>query len=137
MLKFVLIEETETRVLYAYYPEGSFESGTISFDKTARKGAIETLADPDKHQIYAMKALKRIHEMATQQSFEKEGLIEETAVSGRKRTYAITRKGLDAYHEELDRLRACILDAETQDDAFLAEPAPCQLPGDAIPAPSL
>ena len=69
--------------------------------------------------------------------FEKEGLIEETAVSGRKRTYAITRKGLDAYHEELDRLRACILDAETQDDAFLAEPAPRQLPGDAIPAPSI
>ena len=75
MVKFVLIEETETRILYAYYPEDSFESGTISFDKKAEIGAIEVLASQDKHQIYAMKALKRIREMAIQQSFEKEGLI--------------------------------------------------------------
>lgn len=69
--------------------------------------------------------------------FEKEGYIAETEVQGRKRTYAITSRGLRAYHEELERLRACILDAETPDDAFLSEPAPRQLPGQEIPAPSL
>lgn len=44
--------------------------------------------------------------------FEKEGYIEEIAVSGRKRTYQITQTGLKAYHDELERLKACLLDAE-------------------------
>lgn len=69
--------------------------------------------------------------------FEKEGFIEETAVSGRKRTYAITQKGLDAYNEELARLKSCIADAETPDDAYLADAAPRQLPGQETPAPCI
>ena len=44
--------------------------------------------------------------------FEKEGYIAETEVDGRKRTYRITSKGLDAYRAELERLRACIADAD-------------------------
>lgn len=44
--------------------------------------------------------------------FEKEGYIAEIAVSGRKRTYQITEIGLKAYEEELQRLRACLVDAE-------------------------
>ena len=44
--------------------------------------------------------------------FEKEGFIAETEVEGRKRTYRITGKGLDAYRAELERLRACIADAD-------------------------
>ena len=44
--------------------------------------------------------------------FEKEKYIRETAVEGRKRTYEITGKGLDAYREELKRLKQCVLDAE-------------------------
>lgn len=44
--------------------------------------------------------------------FEKEGYIAEIAVSGRKRTYQITEIGLKAYYEELERLKACLLDAE-------------------------
>ena len=44
--------------------------------------------------------------------FEKEGYIAETEVEGRKRTYRITAKGLDAYRTELDRLRSCIADAD-------------------------
>ena len=44
--------------------------------------------------------------------FEKEGYIAETEVEGRKRTYRITGKGLDAYRAELERLRACIADAD-------------------------
>ena len=38
------------------------------------------------------------------------GLIEETEVDGRKRTYRITPKGREAYREELERLRACVRD---------------------------
>ena len=44
--------------------------------------------------------------------FEKEGYIAETEVEGRKRTYRITSKGLTAYRAELERLRACIADAD-------------------------
>ena len=44
--------------------------------------------------------------------FEKEGYIAEIAVSGRKRTYQITEVGRKAYLEELERLKACLLDAE-------------------------
>ena len=46
--------------------------------------------------------------------FEKEGYLRETAVDGRKRTYQITPAGLDAFDAELDRLKRCILDAETE-----------------------
>ena len=44
--------------------------------------------------------------------FEQEGYITEIAVSGRKRTYQITEIGLKAYYEEVERLKACLLDAE-------------------------
>ena len=43
---------------------------------------------------------------------EKEGYIREIQVEGRKRTYAITPKGVAAYREELARLKQCVLDAE-------------------------
>lgn len=42
------------------------------------------------------------------------GLIEETEVDGRKRTYRITQKGREAYLEELERLRACVRDGEEE-----------------------
>ena len=44
--------------------------------------------------------------------FEEVGLIRETAVEGRKRTYRITSRGTDAYNAELGRLTACLRDAE-------------------------
>ena len=46
--------------------------------------------------------------------FQDEGLIEETKVDGRKRTYRLTGKGLAAYREELDRRRACVADGEEE-----------------------
>lgn len=75
MLKFVLIEERENKVFYEYYPEGGSESGIVSFNKKTGNGGIETLANNDKHQRYALKALKRIREMASKNSFEKEGMV--------------------------------------------------------------
>lgn len=47
--------------------------------------------------------------------FQEEKLIEETAVSGRKRTYRITEKGRTAYREELARLHACLYDAQAEE----------------------
>ena len=44
--------------------------------------------------------------------FEKEKLIQETEVDGRKRTYRITAKGMEAYSTELGRLRRCLENAE-------------------------
>ena len=42
------------------------------------------------------------------------GLIEETEVDGRRRTYRITPKGRAVFQEELDRLRACAADGEEE-----------------------
>ncbi len=42
--------------------------------------------------------------------FQDEGLIAETSVEGRKRTYRLTSKGRAAFEEELARLRACVDD---------------------------
>lgn len=44
--------------------------------------------------------------------FQDEGLIAETSVDGRKRTYQITERGREAFREELERLRACVDDGE-------------------------
>ncbi len=44
--------------------------------------------------------------------FEKEKYIRETDISGRKRTYAITPRGVNAYEAELSRLQFCIRDAQ-------------------------
>ncbi len=44
--------------------------------------------------------------------FEKEKWIKEVEVEGRKRTYRITDKGLNAYEQELRRLQQCAQDAE-------------------------
>lgn len=44
--------------------------------------------------------------------FEKERYIRELSVEGRKRTYEITGKGFEAYRNELNRLKQCVLDAE-------------------------
>ena len=43
--------------------------------------------------------------------FQTEGYIRETAVKGRKRTYAITNAGLNAYQTEMHRLWRCVMDA--------------------------
>ena len=44
--------------------------------------------------------------------FQDARLIEATEVDGRKRTYRITSKGRTVYMNELNRLRACLLDGE-------------------------
>ena len=48
--------------------------------------------------------------------FEEEQLIREVNVLGRKRTYRLTDKGRALYGDELERLRACIADAESEEE---------------------
>ena len=44
--------------------------------------------------------------------FQTEKYIREIQVSGRKRTYSITEKGIQAYKDELERLCQCVADAQ-------------------------
>ena len=75
MLKFTMVENKEGNVLYRYFPEGGADYGVIFFSEKTGDGSIETLAKNDRHQRYAMKLFKRIREMASKGSFEKEGIV--------------------------------------------------------------
>ena len=46
--------------------------------------------------------------------FQEEGIIRETAVEGRKRTYAITDRGRALYRQELSRLKLCVADGDRE-----------------------
>lgn len=46
--------------------------------------------------------------------FEKEKYIREIEVEGRKRTYAITDRGREALRTEVERLRTCLQDAQSE-----------------------
>ena len=46
--------------------------------------------------------------------FQEEGLIQETEVDGRKRTYRITERGRALYRQELSRLKLCVEDGERE-----------------------
>ena len=45
--------------------------------------------------------------------FEEEKYIKEIAVEGRKRTYIITKRGKEAYDDEVLRLEKCLEDANS------------------------
>ena len=47
--------------------------------------------------------------------FEEEGLIRETAVEGRRRTYAITDRGRGMFRQELSRLKLGVADGEREE----------------------
>ena len=50
--------------------------------------------------------------------FEKEKLIRETKVEGRKRTYAITERGRALFRQELSRLKLCVRDGDREGDGL-------------------
>ena len=47
--------------------------------------------------------------------FREEAFIRETEAEGRKRTYSITSKGIEAYMQERQRLRRCLSDADAEE----------------------
>lgn len=75
MLKFTMVENKNGKASYRYFPEGGADYGTVTFSEKTGDGSIETLAKNDRHQRYAMKLFKRIREMASKGSFEKEGIV--------------------------------------------------------------
>lgn len=75
MLKFMLVEETDEKVVYKYYPENGENSGVVSYDKKANRCSIITLSKADKYQRYAQKMISKIREYASGGFFEKEGKI--------------------------------------------------------------
>ncbi len=48
--------------------------------------------------------------------FEDEKYIREVKVEGRKRTYAVTDKGRQAYVDEVARLQRCVADAASEEE---------------------
>ena len=46
--------------------------------------------------------------------FQEEGFIQEMAVEGRKRTYAITDRGRALCRQELSRLKLCVADGDRE-----------------------
>ena len=50
--------------------------------------------------------------------FQEEELIRETAVEGRKRTYAITDRGRALFRQELSRLKLCVADGDREEDGL-------------------
>ena len=78
---------------------------------------LETLTES---MFYVLMALLRQARCGTEiadfvaAKFEEVGLIRETAVEGRKRTYVLTDEGRARYEEELVRLRSCLADAEEE-----------------------
>ena len=75
MLKYKLLDETTEAVVYEYFPEGSSNSGVISFDKKKDKCGIVTLSVADKHRRYAQKMFSKIRDCASKNSFPKEGIV--------------------------------------------------------------
>ena len=51
--------------------------------------------------------------------FQEAGLIEETDTFGRRRDYRLTERGRQAYEQELERLRRCVRDAESEEQGAL------------------
>lgn len=48
--------------------------------------------------------------------YQEEGFLKEVAVEGRKRTYQLTEAGEKRYQEEVARLRACVADANSEEE---------------------
>ena len=48
-------------------------------------------------------------------NFQKEGLIVKKDTEGRKITYGMTGRGEEVYQKEIERLKACIADAESEE----------------------
>ena len=75
MLKFSLMKETAEEVVYKYHPEGSPDFGIISYDRKAKKCNVTTPSKKDKRLKYAQKMFARIRECASNDLFQKEGVI--------------------------------------------------------------
>ena len=75
MLKYNLIRDDGNKLIYEYFPEGKENSGFVSYSKTSSECKIEELSENDRHQIYALKMLKKLREFANNQMFKTDGMV--------------------------------------------------------------
>ena len=75
MLKYNLIRDDENNLIYEYFPEGKENSGFVSYSKKTGECKIEELSENDRHQIYALKMLKKLREFASNQMFKTDGMV--------------------------------------------------------------
>jgi DNA-binding PadR family transcriptional regulator len=95
-----LLTETMFYVLMALNKQDMFGTEIADFIKSKTEGRIAIGPGT----LYTILA-----------KFEAENMISEVDLSGRKRTYTITGDGRGAYYAELERLRVCIADAESEE----------------------
>lgn len=89
-MSFLALTESTYYVLMALYQKPSFGTEIVDTIRELTNGRI--IMGPGT--LYTILS-----------KFEKDRLIQEIAVEGRKRTYAITQDGKDAFLQELNRLK--------------------------------
>lgn len=75
MLKYFIFEETKDKIIYKYFPEGNETSGIISIEKATGKIDIISLAENDRHKIYAWKLILKLETFYKTQAYKEEGII--------------------------------------------------------------
>lgn len=98
---FEVLSEPMFYVLMSFLKEERCGTEIVEFTEHKTKGRVKIGPGT----LYAILA-----------KFQDEGLISETQVDGRKRTYCMTKKGRKVYEEEVRRLQACLLDAQTEQE---------------------
>lgn len=75
MLRLELDKETNTVVVYNYFPEQEKEYGTVTIDKVTGDIVDTRIAVSDKHNRYLHHAASRIEKFFSEKSYPKEDIV--------------------------------------------------------------
>lgn len=75
MLLLRLVEETNSRVVYDYFPEKKEEHGTVTFDKSKGEVVDVVISKNDKYNRYMHHAVSRICDFYDKNDYEKECVV--------------------------------------------------------------
>lgn len=75
MLQLKLVENTNTKVVYNYFPEKKDLGGTISLDKSNSEVLDVTIAENDVHDIYMHHAVSKITEFIENNNYPEEETV--------------------------------------------------------------
>jgi len=75
MLELRLLVQTETKIIYRYYPEMKEEYGEVEYNFISREYRILKLASNDSHKRYAFHAISRIDKYVEKDSFENYDIV--------------------------------------------------------------
>lgn len=90
MQQHIALTESTFYVLMALYEKDTFGTEIVDYIRTTTQGRIPMGPGT----LYTILA-----------KFEKERLIKEVSIQGRKRTYTITSLGMQVFESEMDRLK--------------------------------